>query len=741
MAFEAGKQIADWTLVSDVDAGLVAPLWVADNGKHVAYLRNYRVRSVAVTQRLEKVASWAASFDHNNILPMRKVHEVPGGVAVVSAYEEGQPLASVLGRARIARKTMPPAVAASLAIDMLDGLHAMGGRLAPAWAHGGLRPEAVLVTRAGRARIMEVGITGVLATVDPFSTDAKWAAYSAPEQLDGSNLGGPADVFIAAAILWEMLVGRPLFEARDVPALKKRILEGAKERPDQAARTEVPKALSVVVAQALERDPDDRYEAASAFANAIRSAVLEVAEQAEVATYLEDLQQVALDTRRRVLTEALGRPAPTSIAPPRGKTPTIAPKIAPTAPLPRIEPAKVEPVKVETAKIETPRAPSVRPAPAVKATPSKPKLPTAPQVSSVLPKPPTGTPLTSSVLPKAPTPRTPLRTTPPPAAVRTPTPAPAAAKSAPPPPVEAKRSAPPPAEAKKSAPPPAEAKKSAPPPEVKKSAPPPPSEEIEIESAPLSAPPDDPELDALFQEPVPEPVPSEAYSVVGLSDPEAAPPPSEGYSVVGLSEAGEAEGNADAGVPEAGVEEPAPFVAAVAAIAERQSEPPPPPVEQPPARAASEPPPPPRAPEPSIQPSIRPPVVTHPPYVPDIDEPIPVMRPRRRWPFLLLGILIGAGGALGVVYRAPHLLPVPPPRPSATAPSASVPRPEPRASSAPADSTLPEAPVIDEGFEPEPEEPLPEESAAAPSAEPAPKAPPKPAPAKPAPAKADVYEP
>jgi hypothetical protein len=724
MGFEAGKQIGEWTLVSDVDTGLVAPLWVGDNGKHVVYVRNYRVRSVAVTQRLEKVASWAASFDNNHLLPIRKVLELPGGVAVVSAYEEGQPLSSLLGWARLARRPVPPAVAASLALDMLDGLHAMGGRLAPAWAHGGLRPEAVLVTRAGRARIMECGLTGVLAGVDPLASEAKWVGYAAPEQLNGRNVGAPADVFSAAAILWEMLVGRPLFEARDVPALKKKILEGAKERPDQAARAEVPKTLSVVVAQGLEVDAEDRYEAASAFANAVRSAVLEVAEQGEVAGYLESLQQVALDTRRRVLTEVTGRPAPTSLAPPKAKTTTVAPpRVGPTAPPPKIEVVAAPAAKPQSVmpKPAEAKLPSVMPKPAEAKLPSvMPKPPSElprphvskplselPKAPAVAPRVPTvRAPLGSSTLPRPPAATAPLRSTPPPAAV-------------------------------------AQTK---------------PQEEAEVEIAPLSSPPDDAELDELFQESVaPSRVdavappaidqeaqsaevvveigpPSEAgYSVVGLSDPGVS---EAGYSVVGLSDPGESEPvTAEPPTAEPPTGEPA--------------EPEEPPVEPPAAPSA-------RPPAPSERPAApsAPPAVTAVPVVsagdPLVDDPIPILRPRRRWPWVFLGILIGCGGTLGVVYRAPHLLPVPPPRASAAAAPSASSAPAPRSTLPPVDSTMPEAPVIDEPFvDPDDEAPPPDGSAApssssspspsperepepAPSSaatEPAPKAPPRPRPA------------
>ncbi|HZO12470.1 MAG TPA: hypothetical protein VFB62_04410, partial [Polyangiaceae bacterium] len=161
--FEPSKRIGTWKLITPIERDLAAPLWAAHDDTRVAYVRHFRVRSLKAGVRLDKVISWASGYEHANILPIFGVMDVEGGagVAVISHYEEGQPLASVLQKEHLTRNRMPTPVAVAITLDLLEALHATGGRLAPAWSHGGLRPESILVTRGGRARIMELGATSV----------------------------------------------------------------------------------------------------------------------------------------------------------------------------------------------------------------------------------------------------------------------------------------------------------------------------------------------------------------------------------------------------------------------------------------------------------------------------------------------------------------------------------------------------------------------------------------------------
>ena len=352
--FEKNKTIGRWTLVERMDRDLAAPLWVAADDKHVAYVRHFRVRNPRMGDRLLKVSRWAEGYDHNGILPMRELIEVEGGVAVVSRYEEGQLLSSVLRKARRARRKVTLAIAASIAIDMLDAVHATGGRLAPAWAHGGLRPECVLLTRGGRARAMEIGVAGALAAVEPLSKAPLWAAYAAPEEIRHGKPVANSDVYSVAVMLWEMLVGRRAFDGLGFADVKRQVVAGQLQRVD--AKASLSAAVGDVVAKALAADAAARYEGASDFAAELQQASGGIAERSDVSSYLEQLHVAPLDSRRRTLTRATGRPAPTSVPPaPRASRPGA--RVAAAPRVPKIEPPASIPEPVSSKRGVAPDLP------------------------------------------------------------------------------------------------------------------------------------------------------------------------------------------------------------------------------------------------------------------------------------------------------------------------------------------------------------------------------------------------
>ncbi|MBW2453302.1 MAG: hypothetical protein JRI68_02275 [Deltaproteobacteria bacterium] len=414
--FERGKPVGAWSLVGPLDKNLAAPLWVAHAGGRVAYVRSFRVRSLRTAERLKQVVGWAVAYEHNSLLPHLDLLELEGGggYAVVSHYEEGHLFASMLAKANLARKPVPPAVAAQIALDLLDALVATGGRLAPAWAHGGLRPESVLITRGGRARLMELGAAGVMAAVDPLARDVRWAAYASPEQTETGKPGPNSDVFSLAALLWEMLVNRPAFEGRGYADVKPKLLDAEVDRADRRARERVPRALADVIAQGLAREPDERFETPKAFAAAIVAASESVAHRVEVADYLERLHQTALNVRRRNLEQALGRPAPTSIPPAPREGPRLAASTAPKAPkVPQLDgppPSSVRPPpssrRPPASGRPTTTARPTRPRPAIAPPPKSAPRPDFARPPRSAPAPESAPPPRANVLPPDPVPLT-----------------------------------------------------------------------------------------------------------------------------------------------------------------------------------------------------------------------------------------------------------------------------------------------------------------------------------------------
>ena len=92
--------------------------------------------------------------------------------------------------------------------------------------------------------------------------------YMAPEQAQGQVADGRSDVYSLGIVLYEMLVGKPPFEAETMVGL---IHKHAKETPAtiHRIRPEVPAAVSALVGKAIAKTPKDRFQTAGEMATAI----------------------------------------------------------------------------------------------------------------------------------------------------------------------------------------------------------------------------------------------------------------------------------------------------------------------------------------------------------------------------------------------------------------------------------------------------------------------------------------
>src|SRR5690606_27187004 len=98
-------------------------------------------------------------------------------------------------------------------------------------------------------------------------------AYMAPEQVRGERSSPRTDVFSAGVVLWEALVGQRLFHRPELD--RSELLHALVLKPvarPSRSRADVPPAVDAVVARALARDPERRYQTAREFADALDAA-------------------------------------------------------------------------------------------------------------------------------------------------------------------------------------------------------------------------------------------------------------------------------------------------------------------------------------------------------------------------------------------------------------------------------------------------------------------------------------
>ena len=253
---------------------------------------------------LRDEARLASRIRHPNVVAVTDIVSESGELSLVMDYVPGESLSRLMRSARV-----PPAIASSLMLGVLAGLHAAHEARDEAGSaldlvHRDVSPHNVLVGTDGLAHVIDFGIAKARgrSTMTREGDLKGKLAYMAPEQIRRGPVTRAADIYAAAVTLWELLAGRRLFDADNEASLVVQVLTGASEPPSRVAGA-LPAGVDDVVMRGLAPEPTRRYPSARAMADALERA-LAPASHAEVALWLETHAHDALAARARAMEAA-----------------------------------------------------------------------------------------------------------------------------------------------------------------------------------------------------------------------------------------------------------------------------------------------------------------------------------------------------------------------------------------------------------------------------------------------------
>ncbi|HMJ15388.1 MAG TPA: serine/threonine-protein kinase, partial [Polyangiaceae bacterium] len=230
-------------------------------------------------------ARLAARIHHPNVVAPLDVVALDDEIFIVMEYVHGEALFRLMRLS--GSDPLPPAIASSVMIQVLLGLHAAHEAAdergqALAIVHRDVSPQNILVGEDGVARIVDFGIAKAARRVHS-TGDRKLKGklgYMAPEQLRLEETDRRADVFSAGVVLWEMLTGSRLFPY-DEPA--KVVAEMLEFRPQPIGQVApAASAFDSLLLRALQPEPEERFQSSREMAMALEAVcapagVLEVA--------------------------------------------------------------------------------------------------------------------------------------------------------------------------------------------------------------------------------------------------------------------------------------------------------------------------------------------------------------------------------------------------------------------------------------------------------------------------------
>ena len=272
----AGSQIGPYEIVCHLGSGGMGDVYRARDrrlGRDVALkvLPPDVAGDTGRRQRFEQEARAASALNHPNILSVYDTGTQDGLVYMVSELIAGETLRDLLKRGALPQSRV--AEIASQVADALAAAHAV------AIVHRDLKPENIMVTRDGRAKILDFGLAKQVTPHIPGSDPGEsltrttpgavlgTAGYMSPEQVRGEVVDARSDIFSFGLVVYECLAGRPPFERPTGVEVMTAIL---REDPPELPETVAP-ALRQIVAHCLEKEADRRFHSARDLAFALRT--------------------------------------------------------------------------------------------------------------------------------------------------------------------------------------------------------------------------------------------------------------------------------------------------------------------------------------------------------------------------------------------------------------------------------------------------------------------------------------
>jgi eukaryotic-like serine/threonine-protein kinase len=217
-------------------------------------------------KRFEQEARTASGLNHPNIITIYEIDQADSTWFIATEFIEGATLRErMLGQPML----LPDVLNVSVQIaSALAAAHAGG------IVHRDIKPENIIIRSDGIVKVLDFGLAKLTrdepsawneatTRVDAMTQSGVvmgTATYMSPEQARGQQVDARTDIFSLGVVLYELLTGRLPFDGSSVYEVVASILNDKELPPLSRYASDIPAELERIVAKALRKNRDERYQ-------------------------------------------------------------------------------------------------------------------------------------------------------------------------------------------------------------------------------------------------------------------------------------------------------------------------------------------------------------------------------------------------------------------------------------------------------------------------------------------------
>ncbi len=266
-AAETVTQLGRYEVLSELGQGSMGVVYQA---RDPALDRVVAIKTINLNLPKDELAEYEARFyqearaagglNHTNIVTIYDIGKSERVAYMAMEFLEGDELRTIL----TAGQPLPMVQALDVASQVAEGLFYAHERHI---VHRDIKPSNIMVIRDGLVKITDFGIARMRTNEVKTMTGMILGSpkYMSPEQVAGKRADHRSDLFSLGVVLYEMVTGQTPFQGDSIHGIMYQILNSTPPAPSQR-NPEVPEIVDLIVAKALNKDVEERYQSAKDFA-------------------------------------------------------------------------------------------------------------------------------------------------------------------------------------------------------------------------------------------------------------------------------------------------------------------------------------------------------------------------------------------------------------------------------------------------------------------------------------------